>query len=159
MQTPITSNDLAILGTGAIGFEKTWRPSRSWNLGLEINNISNQIQQVKTSALITPASSSVANQGQAQPVQNLRITRRPFGNQIQVSVSFTPNANDRYFQGVAVSLTQGDGTPLQVAFGKVSPVTFVTGKSNLSSSISVQSVGSLGDTPIAGSPGRALSLT
>jgi hypothetical protein len=156
MITPITDNSLSITGATELGFEKTWRPSRRWNLGLDVNNVAVQLQQVKTATSASAAGTS-GNQGQAQAVKNLRITRRSIGGgQVQVSVAFTPNSNDRFFQGVAVSLTQGGNTPLQVAFGKISPVTFTVSKSNSPSAISVQSVGSLGDTSIGDSPSRAL---
>lgn len=155
MFTPITDNSLAIQSTMDLGSEKTWRPTRRWDLGLNVGLVQNQIQQVKTATVIVPTSPN--NQGQAQPVQNVRIVKTPVGNgQIRVSVSFTPNPADRYFQGVALSLTQGNNTPLQVAFGKVSPVTFLTPATSAPSTLSVQSVGSLGDTSLADSPSQAL---
>jgi hypothetical protein len=157
MLTPITNASLAIQGETALGAEKTWRPSRRWNLALDVNNVTVQMQQLKTATSAAAATTS-GNQGQAQAVKNLRITRRSIGGgQVQVSVSFTPNSNDRFFQGIAVSLTQGGNTPLQVAFGKVSPVTFIVSKTSSPSEISVQSVGSLGDTSLDLSPSRALT--
>lgn len=164
MSTPITDSSLAIYGQNEMVSEKTWRPARRWNLGLDVGAVSNQIQQLKTTAaIISPlsgSSTSLNNQGQAKPVQNLRVTRRSINRtQYQVSISFTPDPNDRYFQGVAVSLTQGESTPLQVATGKQSPITFVVTKGSSPSAVSVQSVGSLaGNTPIKNSPSRAIAL-
>jgi hypothetical protein len=163
MFTPITDASLSIYGQNTLGAEKTWRPARRWNLGLDAGAVSNQVQQLKTATAITSplsgSSSTVNNQGQAKPVQNLRVTRRSISRtQYQVSISFTPDPNDRYFQGVAVSLTQGDNTPLQVAFGKQSPITFVVTKGSSPSAVNVQSVGSLGDTPIKNSPSRGIAL-
>lgn len=149
---------MAIQGSTALGTEKMWRPSRRWNLGLDGNNYSNQIQQIKTATVVSAAgTTSQGNQGQAQPVSNIRISRKSLaGGQTQISISFTPKSGDRYFQGVAVSLVQGGNTPLQVAFGKISPVTFVVSKTSAPSAVTVQSVGSLGDTSISNSPSRAL---
>ncbi len=157
MQTVFTNPDLAIAGTNSSAFEKTWRPSRSWNLGLNMGVVSNQIQQVKTATVRDPTGRG--NQGQAKPIQNLRITRTPIGNnQIRVAVSFTPNPSDQYFQGVAVNLSQASNTPLQVAFGKESPIVFSVPRTSKPSTIIAQSIGSLGDTELAGSPAKAIEL-
>lgn len=156
----------AIAGATKLGAEKTWRPSRRWNLGLDASDVSNQVRQLKAATVISsPPGQPIAAQatgqvqGQAKPVTNLRIVRRRLSRtQYQVSVSFTPDASDRYFQGVAVNLTQGSSTPLQIAVGKTSPITFIVQASSLPSSINVQSVGSVVDTDSANSPGGRIPL-
>ena len=162
MFTPFTDSNTAIAGATALGLEKTWRPSRRWDLAraLPVNQVITQVQQLKAATLIATTPASAGNQGQAKQISNLRITRTPIngGAQFRISVSFTPAAADPYFQGVAVSLQQSNGTPLQVAVGRTSPISFIANASGMSSSVIVQSIGSLSDTPAQNSPSRAISL-
>jgi hypothetical protein len=162
--TFMTDTAPAMIASTDLGFEKTWRPVRRWNLGLQTNNTQNQVNQIKT-AVTAPTSSrggagTLGTQGIPQPVQNLRVTRTALSStQYKVSVSFTPNPSDNYFQGVSVSLNQGNGNPVSVVTGKTSPITFVTTKTPAASAISVASVGSFANTSRPASPGRALALS
>ncbi|HWF03826.1 MAG TPA: hypothetical protein VHA06_09075 [Candidatus Angelobacter sp.] len=159
IQTPITSNQLAILGTMQLGQDKMWRPSRVWNLGLLPNATANQVQQIKA-ATVSGASATVGVQGIPMPVQNLQVTRTPVNaTQVKVNVSFSPHPSDRYFQGVSVLLAQGDGTPVQLVTGKTSPISFVVAKSARSSNVIIQTNGSFGSTPLNNSPSRTIALT
>lgn len=167
MFTPITDNSMAIAGAMENGREKTWRPSRRWDLGLDVGEVSNQIQQVKSSVAgkSTAAAGTVSNGGQAQgkakPIRNLRIVRTPVnGSQTRVSISFTPDPTDTYFQGVTVFMSQGKNTPLQVATGKTSPVTFLQDKSLATqpTQVTVQSVGSFSDSNFDSSPSDTLPI-
>lgn len=154
--TPFTDSSSPIQGATALGFEKTWRPSRRWNLNLDNNNVANQIQQVKTATVISPAGN---NQGQAKPVQNLRVTRLQINStQYRVSVSFTPDQSDKSFQGVKVFFAQGGDSPLQVATGSLSPVTFTVSKSSSTAAVSVQSQGSLGSNALNSDPSLSIAL-
>lgn len=161
MSSIISDPSAPISAATTIGIERTWRPVRLWNLGLPIVNNLNQIQTIKASTQSTLVSPVAVAPGVAQPVQNVRVTRRQISpTQLRVAVSFTPNPADKSFQGVNVSLSNVGGSPLRVASGTKSPVVFTVTKSPtaLSGSISVQSVGSFGTTSPAGSPGRALTL-
>lgn len=155
-----------IIASTKLGFEKTWRPVRRWNLGLDQNNNANQVNQVK-SAVITgtggagalSAAQAQNTQGVPQPVQNLRITRTVLNSSsVKVSVAFTPAASDKYFQGVSVALSQGSGTPLQIVSGKTSPVTFTIARSSASASIAVQSIGAFGDSSVGQGFGPAHAI-
>jgi hypothetical protein len=164
MLLPNIDANLAIAGATRLGFEKSWRPSRRWSLAIDESDVATQVQQMTAATVVNTSAATLLDnsgnsQGKAQPVKNVRITRRSLNSsQYEISVSFTPLGNDRFFQGVAISLQQGDDTPLQIAFGRVSPITFVVAKSAAASSLAIQSVGSLGDTSIDRSPSRAVPL-
>jgi hypothetical protein len=160
-QDTITNDsDIPILSTMTFAGEKTWRPSRRWNLNIGMAALPNQMQQLQTS-FVTNAGSTAVVQGAAQPVQNLRVQRTPINAvQVRVSVSFTPNPNDKYFQGVRVSLAQGADTPLQVGLGRVSPIVFTiprTGNGATAfATVTAQSVGTVADSPLGNSPSKAI---
>jgi hypothetical protein len=160
--TITTDTDVPILSTMSFADEKTWRPSRRWNLNIGMAALPTQMQQLQTS-LVSNAASTAIVQGAAQPVQNLRVQRTPISSTlVKVSVSFTPNPNDRYFHGVRIVLAQGSDTPLEVGTGRVSPIVFTVPRaangSTAFATVSAQSVGSVADSPLNDSPSKALSL-
>lgn len=149
-----------ITASTQVGLEQTWRPVRKLNLGLVPNMSANQVNQVKAAVTVTPAAraSGLGVQGIPQPVQNLRVTRTLISpTQYRLAVSFTPQPNDPYFQGVNINLAQGGGNPVQVT-AKTSPATFVVNRTGQSTGITVQSVGAFGATSLNRSPGVGLSL-
>lgn len=168
MNTYLSDPTTPLLASTRLGFEQAWRPVRRWNLGLAPVSAANQIQQVKSAVVtvapsVSPAvlMSSTNTQGVAQPVQNLRITRAVLNSQqVRVTVGFTPANNDHYFQGVAVSLSQGNGNPVQAVTGRQSPLTLVLQRTSAAVSLAVQSLGAFGNSPqgFGFGTGRGLSL-
>lgn len=150
-----------IAASTQVGLEQTWRPVRKLNLGLVQNMSANQVNQVKAAVTVTPVARATGQgvQGVPQPVQNLRVTRTLVNNgtQYRLAVSFTPQPNDPYFQGVNINLAQAGGNPTTVT-AKTSPATFVVNRTGQSTGITVQSVGAFGATSINRSPGVGLSL-
>ena len=153
MNTPITSSELAILGTTQLTPGKMWRPQRSFDLGFPPSVVISQVQQIK-SATQSPS----PTQGVPQPLQNLQVTRVRQGSNVLVRVAFTSNPSDPNFKGAQVVLQQGSGAPTTIASGTTSPMIFTVPRSTAAASVTAQSTGSWGDATVAESPARALSF-
>lgn len=130
------------------------------------SHIGNQIQQIKVASQPTalsntnaPSTQQVPSINMPQHVSNVSVSRTSFSDtHFQVQVKFQRNPADPHFQKANVYLRTSGGTSL-VTSGNKSPITFITPKSNVPTSIVVQSEGNWGANPIERSPARAISLS
>ena len=133
--------------------------------------VKDQIQQLKTSG--RPQVNSVISSPYhfTRPRVNARTVPVPLSNvlvrhspiqgtsQHRVTVSFTHNPQDAYFQSVNIYLKQGGREPVLVAGGSKAPLTFATSKTSEASTVIVQSTGNWGSTLVHQSPSKGVRLT
>ena len=132
--------------------------------------VKDQIQQLKTSA--RPQVNSVISSPYhftrprvnartiPAPISNVLVRHTPIQgtNQHRVTVSFTHNPQDSYFQAASIYLKQGGREPVLVGGGTKSPLTFTTNKTTEASTVIVQSAGNWGSTLPHQSPSKQVRL-
>lgn len=126
----------------------------------DARDVRTQVQQLKATA---QASHVTAIQPPVTPsaplaVSGIRVTRAALGGNRQLTVRFTHNPQDGYFQGVNLYLRQKNRPALVIGAVTHSPAIVTLPKSSLASSVVVQSVGNAANLPLANSPGRAVNL-
>ena len=122
----------------------------------EPQHMQNQVQQLRINA------QSTAPQIQAltpKTVSHLRVARvASDAPSHQLSVQFSRNPADKYFQAVNVYLKAGKNQPVLLTSGTHSPIKVSVQKTSAASSIIVQSAGNWGNSPLNASPSRAIRL-
>lgn len=112
------------------------------------------IQQIKSAGLTARGAST---QGLPQAVNNLSVSVAKSGAMRTMRVSFIQNPSDPYFSTAHVYVQQGTAQPTLVASG-ISPVSVSLPQTNAPAKVTVVSSGNWGATPLASSPGKAVSL-
>lgn len=121
------------------------------------------IRQTQTSSQVSQLSNSAApvraiSINAPQPVSIVSVTSRTIGTNKQVTIGFTNDPSDPFFQKVNVHLRQGIGQPVIIGSGTKSPVTVMIPRGKVPGVLLLQAEGNWGPHPIQNSPVRAINL-
>lgn len=170
MKTAITDAQLAILGTNSFPEEKTWRPSRVFQLGLPTQATGSQIQQIKTAGYVprqvsqSPNSNLIpgaVNQSIPRQLSKVRVSHVQISpTQTRITVQFTRDASDPNYSGTKVWLKgyNGRNNIVSVAQGTDSPISFIVDRTGDGVSVIAQANGNTGAALLSGAQVSSLKL-
>jgi hypothetical protein len=155
--------DTTLINSTPVLIDKVWRPISRLS-DKKIDSIYNRLTRVEKKTVAAPASTATKGPPKYQ-VTNLSVTESPLKRQdrtfSEVSVSFTRDPSDAAFGGVKIWFTgyKGVATPVLVADGRNSPLSFLVETTGETVVVTCQAAGSDGSTiDFAGAPTTTVLL-